>query len=112
MRYCFGHRTIARHSLAYPENDHQLSLNSVRSSIFGNQDVAQIFACIKVLLTTLTGENTKYHRQKTDTKLIDIANCTSCKSELMVVVNAFLIRHYKQTTNTRAKYDSIDGPAG
>jgi hypothetical protein len=63
-------------------------------------------------LTALLGKNTIYRRWNTDTKSIDTANCSTNKSSLIVAGNAILIRYYWHTANTRALYESIDGPAG
>jgi hypothetical protein len=68
--------------------------------------------CVTVLLTAWLGKNTIYRRCNTDTKLIDIANCSTSKSTLLVVENPILIRYYEYTANTRSLYESIDGPAG
>jgi len=103
--------TTAKCSLQHPENERQLSVNSFRSCIFFNQGIAWIFACITVLLTALLGNNTIYRRWNIDTKSIDIANCSTCQSSLMVAENSILIRYYSHTANTRALYESIDGPA-
>jgi len=72
----------------------------------------RIFACITVLLTALLGKNTIYWRWNTDTKLLDIANCSTSKSILLVGENAILIRYYWHTANSRAVYEFIDCPAG
>jgi hypothetical protein len=105
-------KTTAKCSLQQPENERQRSINSFRTCIFRNQGIAWIFACITVLLTALLGKNTIYGRWNTDTKLIDIANCSTSKSSLLVAENSILIRYYQHTANTRALYESIDGPAG
>jgi len=104
-------KTTATCSLRRPENERQQSVNSSRTCIFRNQGVVQIFACITVSLTTLLGKNNIYWRWNTDTKLINIANCSTSKSTLMVAENAILISYYQHTANTRAIYESIDGPA-
>jgi hypothetical protein len=105
-------KTTAKCSVRHPENERQQSVYSFRTSIFRNQGIVGIFACITVLLTTLLGKNTIHWRWNTDTKLIDIANCSTSKSSLMVAENAILISYYWHTANTRAIYESIDGPAG
>jgi len=105
-------KTTATCSLLHPENQRQWSVNSFRSCRFRNHGIAWICTRITVLLTALKDKNIIYQRWNTDTKLIDIANCTTCKSALLVAENTILIRYYKQTTNTRALYESIAGPAG
>jgi hypothetical protein len=47
-------------SLGYPDNEHQLNVDSLRTCIVGKQCIAWIFACITVLLTALLGKNTVY----------------------------------------------------
>jgi len=53
-------RTTATCSLRHAENEHQRSVNSFRTCIFHNQGIAQIFACITVLLTALLGKDNIY----------------------------------------------------
>jgi hypothetical protein len=104
-------KTTVKCSLWHPEIERQRSVNCFRTCIFCSQGITWIFACITVLLTTLLGKNTIYRRWNTDTKLIDIANCSTSKSSLMIAENAILIRCYQLTANTRALYESIDGRA-
>jgi len=66
---------------------------------------------VTLLLTAVIGKITIYPRLNTDTKLIDIANGTTCKGTFLVVENAISISDYYQTANTRAWYESIAGPA-
>jgi len=87
-------KTTATCSLRHPENEHQHSVNSFRTCIFRNQGIARIFGFITVLLTALLGKNTIYGRWNTDTKLIDIANCSTSKNTLLVAENAILIWYY------------------
>jgi hypothetical protein len=105
-------KTTATCSLKHPENECQQSVNNFRTCIFCNQGIAQIFVCVTVLLTVLVGKNTIYRRWNADTKSIDIANCSTSRSTLLVAENAILIRYYQYTANSRALYESIDGPAG
>jgi len=98
--------------LQYPENVCQRSVNSFMSFIFRKQGIARNFAHISWLFTALQGKNNIYARWSTDTKLIDIANCTTSKRAWLVAENATLIRYYYHTANTWALYESIDGPAG
>jgi hypothetical protein len=114
MRYWqpLGAKTTATRYLPHPEIERQRSVNSFWSCLFGNQGIARIFEHITESLTALIGKNTIYQTKNTDSKLIDIANCKTCKNILLVVEYAILIRYYYQTTKTRALYESIDGPAG
>jgi len=54
--------TTAIWSLSHTENEHQRSINSFICCIFANQGIAQIFAFITELLTTLTGKNPNFQR--------------------------------------------------
>jgi len=103
-------KATAKCSLQHPENERQRSVNSFRICILRIRGIARIFACITVLLTAFLGKNSIYWRWNTDTKLIDIANWSTSKSSLMVAENFILIRYYWHTANTRALYESIDGP--
>jgi hypothetical protein len=59
----------------HPENESQWSINSFRSSIYGNQCSVQIFLVTMVLLTTLIAKSAIYQRYITDSKVIAIAKC-------------------------------------
>jgi len=98
--------------LRHPENERQRSVNSFGTCIFRKQGIAGIFTCVTVLLTALHGNNTKYRRRNTDTKLLNIANYSTSKSTLLVAENTILIRYYKYTANSKASFESIDGSAG
>jgi len=87
-------KTTATYSLRHLENERQRSFNSCRTWKFCNQSIARIFAYITVLLTALLANNTIYWWWNTDTKLIDIANCSTSKSTLLVAENTILIRYY------------------
>jgi len=49
-------KTTATCSRPHPENERQRSVNRFRSCIFGNQDIAWIFAVITQLLTAILGK--------------------------------------------------------
>ena len=87
-------RTTAPCSLQHPENERQWSVTSFRTCIFHNQGISRIFACINASLTALLAKNTIYGRWNTDTKLIDIGNCSTCKSSSMVAETLILISYY------------------
>jgi hypothetical protein len=105
-------KTTVTCSLQHPENERQRRVNSIRTCQFPNRGITRIFVCNTVLFTTLVGKNTIYRRWNTNPKLISIAICSTCKSTLLVAENRILIRYYYNTANTRALYESIDGPAG
>jgi len=105
-------KTTATCYLRHPENECLWSINSFRSWIFHKQGIARILVWITLLLSALIGKNTIYWWWNTDTKLTDIANCSTSKTALLVAKNPILIRYYSHPANTRALYESIDGPAG
>jgi len=90
----------------------QLSVNNVWSSIMGNQGIVWIYVLITVLLTTFLGKNMTYKRKKTDSKIINIAYCKTCKKKSLAAECLILIRYYQQTAKIRVLYESTDGPAG
>jgi len=98
--------------LPHHENERQRSVNNLWSCILDNQGIAQICELITELLTTFIGKNTKYKRKNTDSKIINIANCKTCKKRFLDVEYVILIRYYYQTAKTRALYECLDGPAG
>jgi len=87
-------KTTATCSLRHSENDRQRSVKSFWNCILHNQGIAWIFACITVSSTALLGKTTIDWRWNTDTKLIDIANCSTSKCTLLVAENTILIRYY------------------
>ena len=87
-------KTSATCSLPHPENERQQSVNSCICCTFGNQGIERIFAFITELLTAMIGKSTIYQTYNTDSKSIDIATCKACKTILLVVNNAILIRYY------------------
>jgi len=104
-------KTTATGGLLHSENERQQSVNNVWSCILGNQGIAQIFKHLTEQSTALIHEHTIYRRRITHSKLIDIANCNTCKNKLLAVEYMILIRYYYQTA-TSAIYESIHGPAG
>jgi len=53
-----------------------------------------IFELITELLITSIAKNTIYQKYNMDSKLINIANCNTCKNISLVVENVILIRYY------------------
>jgi len=99
-------------SLPHCENERQQSVNSCSCCIFGNQGIMLIYTFITALLTAVIGKDTMYQRQNTDSKLIDIASCKTCKNISLVVENAILIRYHSHTPKATALFECMDGPAG
>jgi len=114
MRYWrpLGAKTAATRSLPQPENERQRSVHDFWSCIFGNQGILRIFDDIQEILTALLAKSTIYQRKNTDSQIIDIANCQTCKNHLLAVEYTILISHCYQTAKSRALCKSIDGPAG
>jgi len=112
MRYGqpLGAKSTATYFLPHPENERYYRINGFWFYIFGNQGIGQIFMHIPELLTALIGNNTIYHKNNTDSKLNNIANCKTCKNTLLVAESTILIRYYYQTAKTRVLCESIDGP--
>jgi len=96
-------KTTATCFLRHPENERQRSVNSFRTCTFRNQGIARIFVCITVLSTALLRKNTLYRRWNTDTKLIDIANCSTSKSTLFGCWK----RDSDKILSTHCKYKSL-----
>ena len=73
---------------------------------------AWIYELIPELSIVFIGQNTKYRYRNTDSKMIDIANCKTCKKTLLAVEYKIVIRYYYEPAKMRALYQSRDGPAG
>jgi hypothetical protein len=85
---------MAKCILPHPENERQQNINILSWCIIGNQSIAWILAFITELLTSLIGKYTVYSRKNTNSKLINIGSCKTCKNVLLVVENTILLRYY------------------
>jgi len=114
MTYCqpLGSSSTVTRSLPHPENEHQRNVNNFWSCILGNQGIVRTFEHITEQLTALIGQNTIYQMKNTDSKIINIAKCKTCKHKILTVDYTILIRHYYQSAKTRALCLSKDGPTG
>jgi len=72
--------------LPHHEIDRQWSVNNFDSCIFGSQGIARIIEYITELLTAVIGKYTIYKRINTDSKIIDLAHCKTCKKTLLDAV--------------------------
>jgi len=63
------------------------------------------------LLTAHIHKNSTYKRKITDFKIIDNANCKTCKKLLLAAECAILVRYYDETAKERALYESTEGSA-
>jgi len=64
------------------------------------------------LLTAFIAQNTTYNRKNLDFKIINVADCKTCKNRLLAVENLILVIYNYPTTKTRTLYKSKDGAAG
>jgi len=78
----------------------------------GNQGFAQINELITELLTAFIAKNSMYNRKNRDSKIINIADCKTCKKRLLAVEYQLFLIYYYPTAKTRTFYKSTDGPAG
>jgi len=108
----FQPKQCMTYMLQHHQNERQQSVYNLWSRILRNQCIAWIHDLITTLLTPFIGKNTLYKREDMDSKIIDIANCKTCKKRLLAVEYAILIRYYYETAKAKALYESIDGPAG
>jgi len=100
------------HILHYHETECQPNINNIWSCILGNQEFTQINQLITELLTIFIAKNTTYNRKNMDSKIINVADCKTCKKRLLAVNYLILIICNNPTAKTRTLYKSTDGPAG
>jgi len=105
-------KTTATCSLPHPENKHQRRVLGYSCWIVDDQTIVLIIAFIIEGLTALIGKHTIDQRYNTDSTLIDIASCKTCKNISLVDENSILIRYYSHIPKRRALIESMDGPAG
>ena len=84
-------------------------MNNCLYCILGNQGIAGIYQHITELLTTFKSKSATYTRKYTDSKIIDIANCNTCKITLLAVECTIWIRYYYQTAKTTTLNESTNG---
>jgi len=80
--------------------------------MFCNQRFVQIKEIITELLTAFIVKNATYKRKITYTKIINIADCKTCKTRLLAVQYPILIIYTYLAAKTGILYKSTDGPAG
>jgi len=100
------------HILPNHETECQQSVKNFWSCILGNQGFTQINELITELLTAIIVKNTTYNRKNTDSKIINVADCTIWKKRLLAVEYLNLTINNYPTAKTRSLYQSTDGPAG
>jgi len=93
-------------------NERQRSVNNLWSCVVGSQGIAQIYELRSELSIAVIGKNSIYQRKHTDSKIIDIAICITCKKRLLAAEYVILVRYYYQTTTASELYESTYGPAG
>jgi len=98
--------------LPHSENELQRSVSNIWSCILGNQGFAGIHELITELSNAIIVKNITYNRKNTDSKMINIAECKTCKKRLLAVECQLLIIYYYPSAKTRTLYKSTNGPAG
>jgi len=76
----------------------------------GNQGFARINELITELLTAFIAKNTTYDRKNTYSKIINVADWTTCKKRLLAVEYLLVIIYNYSTAKTRTLYRSTDEP--
>jgi len=80
-----GANTTPTCSLPHPNTEFQWSVNDCQSCILGDQGIARIFQLRTELLTAWIGKNANHTRRHMHSRIIDIANCKTCKKWLLDV---------------------------
>jgi len=100
------------HTLPHHATERQRSINHIWSCILYNQGFVRIKELITELLTASIAKNAMYKRKTTYSKIINVADCKTCKKRLLAVEYVILIIYTYPTAKTRTLYKSTDGPAG
>jgi len=100
------------HMLPHPATERQWSINNIWCCILGNQGFTQMIELRTKLLTPHIAKNTMSNRKNSDSKIINVADCKTCKNRLLAVENLILIIFNYPTAKTRTLYKSTDGPTG
>jgi len=98
------------HTLPHHATERQRSVNNIWSCILCNQGFVQIKELITELLTASIAKNATYTRKNTYSKIINIADCKSCKKRLLAVEYLILIIYTYPTAIPITLYKSTDGP--
>ena len=70
------------------------------------------FELITEQSTAIIVKNARWNRENTNSKMIDIANCKTCKNRSLDIDEVISVRYYHQTAKVKALYESTDGSAG
>ena len=100
------------HTLRHHKTERQRSINNIGSCILGNQGFVRINEHITELLTASIAKNTTYNRKNIYSKIINVADCKTCKQRLLAVDYLIVVIYNYPTAKTRTLYKSTDGPAG
>jgi len=99
-------------TLSQCEIGRQISSNNVLCCILGNQCITRILELNTEQLTAFIGNNVIYKKKNTDSKIIHMANCNTCKKRSLDVEWVILIRYYyqkaKQEHYINLKIDLLD----
>jgi len=98
------------HTLPHHETERQWSVNNIWFCILGNQCFTRINELRTKLLTAFIAKNTTYNRKNSDSKIINVTDCKTCKNRLLAVENLILIIYKYPTAKTQTIYKSTDGP--
>jgi len=100
------------HKLPHHGTEHQWSVNDIWSCILGNQGITWMNQLITEQLTSFITNNTTYNRKNTDSKIINVADCETCKKRLLAVEYLILIIYNYPTAKPKTLYTPTDGPTG
>jgi len=101
-----------KHTLPHHATERQQRVNHIWLCILCNQGFVRIKELITELLIASIVKNAMYKRKNTYSKIINVADCKTCKKRLLAVEYLILIIYTYPTAKTRTLYKSTDGPAG
>ena len=106
MKHCLTDK------LPHHETESQWSVNNIWSFMMGIRGSTPMYHLITELLTAFIAQNTTYNRKNTDSKMINVADCKTCKTKSLAVEYLTLMIYKYHTAKTRTLYKSTDGPTG
>jgi len=108
----FHLKQLMTHMLPNYKTDRQRSVNNIWSCILVNQGFTWMNELKTKLLTVFIAKNTMYNRKNLDSKIINVADCKTCKNLLLAIKNLILKINNYPTAKARTLYISTDRPAG
>jgi len=88
------------------------SVNTIWFCILCNKGFLRIMELITEILTASIAKNATYIMENTYSKIINVADCKTCKNRLLAVKYLILILYTYPTAKTGTVYKSTDGPCG